>query len=94
VVDQRQVLAKVVAMPIESWNYIAEGRQVRHLGPVSQDFWAAFRLGPDDTTITNVDAAGVALVAIQGLHQLLQQKYAEILTLKRKLEAIEAKLGM
>jgi hypothetical protein len=93
-IDARQVLAKVAAMPIESWNYIAEGAHVRHLGPVSQDFWTAFRLGPNDTTITNIDEAGVALAAIQGLHQLMQQKNAEITELKRKLNAIEAKLGM
>jgi hypothetical protein len=93
-IDARQVLAKVAAMPIETWNYIAEGRHVRHLGPVSQDFWTAFRLGPNDTTITNIDEAGVALAAIQGLHQLMQQKNAEITELKRKLNAIEAKLGM
>jgi hypothetical protein len=93
-IDARQVLAKVAAMPIESWNYITEGAHVRHLGPVSQDFWTAFGLGPNDTTITNIDEAGVALAAIQGLHQLMQQKSAEITELKRKLKAIEAMLGM
>jgi hypothetical protein len=93
-IDPGQMLAKVAAMPIESWNYISEGAQVRHVGPVSQDFWAAFRLGPNDTTITNVDESGVALAAIQALHQLMQQKDAEINGLKRELEAIKARIGM
>jgi hypothetical protein len=39
-------------------------------------------------------AQGVAFVAIQGLHQLLQQKDRELAVMKRKLDAIEAKLGL
>jgi len=34
---------------------------VLHLGPVAQDFHAAFGLGADDKHIATVDADGVAL---------------------------------
>ncbi len=56
------------------------------MGPVAQDFSAAFGLGETDTMISTVDADGVALAAIQGLnakleHQL-QAKDAEINSLK------------
>jgi len=50
---------------------------VRHLGPVAQDFRAAFGLGRNDTTITTVDADGVALAAIQGLNQKLIESNLE-----------------
>ena len=65
-----------------------------HLDPMSQDFMAAFGLGNNDKAIGFQDADGVALAAIQGLHQLVQQKDAELAVLKRKLETIEARLGM
>ena len=36
-----------------------------HLGPMAQDFRAAFGLGLDDKSIATVDADGVALAAIK-----------------------------
>jgi hypothetical protein len=89
------VLAKVVAMPVYHWQpKDGPNRDIEHLGPMAQDFMAAFGLGDNDKAIGFQDADGVALAAIQGLHQLLQQRDAELTVLKRKLEAIEAKLGM
>ena len=61
---------------------------------MAQDFHASFRLGETPKGISTVDADGVALAAIQALHQLMQQKDREIAQLKRKLRAIEAKLGL
>jgi hypothetical protein len=55
---------------------------------------AAFALGNSDRMIGMQDADGVALAAIQGLHQMMQAKDREIAQLRRKLEAIEAKLGL
>lgn len=67
-------------------------------------YGAAFGLGADDKTISTVDTTGVALAAIQGLHQLvrekdrelrrLQSKAAEVDALKRDLAAIKERLGI
>jgi trimeric autotransporter adhesin len=88
-----EVLAKVAALPISSWTY-KEMRDGRHLGPMAQDFYAAFQLGGSDTTITAVDTEGVALAAIQGLNQKLGQelktKDSEIAELKTRLQKLEA----
>jgi hypothetical protein len=56
---------------------------------MAQDFYAAFGVGPDDRHIFIVDADGVALAAIQGLNQKLDQKNAEIAELKRELEKLK-----
>ena len=94
-VDSEEVLAKVVAMPVYRWQpKDGPNRDVEHLGPMAQDFMAAFGLGNNDKTIGFQDTDGVALAAIQGLQKLMQQKDAEIAGLRRKLEAIETKLGM
>jgi hypothetical protein len=66
--DADAVLSKVVALPIYTWRYKTETSGALHLGPVSQDFRAAFGLGDSDQRITTVDADGVALAAIQGLN--------------------------
>jgi hypothetical protein len=89
-VDGRIVLAKLVSTPIHTWSYISQDPSIRHIGPMAQDFQASFGVGEDDRHITNVDADGVALAAIQGLYQLLHARDAEIATLSARLAALEA----
>ena len=63
-------------MAVQTWAY-TNSAGVRHLGPVAQDFKAAFGLGSSDKHIATVDADGVALAAIQGLNQKVEQQRAE-----------------
>ncbi len=70
-VSPEEVLAKVAALPISRWNFKGEA-ETPHLGPMAQDFHAAFGLGTDDKHIATVDADGVALAAIQGLNRKLE----------------------
>jgi hypothetical protein len=93
-VDTQAVLARVAALPLSEWSYRDDPRQTRHVGPVAQDFHAAFGLnGADDKHISMVDEGGIALAAIQGLNQKLadelKQKEAEITKLEQRLEALE-----
>ena len=71
-VDPREVLDKVAALPLTRWNFKNDAATAPHLGPMAQDFHAAFGLGTDDRHIATVDADGVALAAIQGLNQKLE----------------------
>jgi trimeric autotransporter adhesin len=91
-VDPGEVLARVAALPITAWSY-KEDRDTRHIGPMAQDFHAAFGVGPDDKHITTVDADGVALAAIQGLNQKLERqitaKDARIRELEIRLARLE-----
>jgi hypothetical protein len=87
-VSPREVLGKVAALPISTWNY-KEMRDGRHMGPMAQDFHAAFGLGGSDTTITTVDPDGVALAAIQGLNELLKEKDTKIAHLEQRLTELE-----
>ena len=88
-VDGRDVLAKVAAMPIETWNYKTQDDSFRHIGPMAGDFRAAFGVGDFEKRITAIDADGVALAAIQGLNQRLEEKDTEIQMLKARLAALE-----
>ena len=63
------------------------------MGPMAQDFQAAFALGSDDKHISTVDEGGVALAAIQALNQKLEQKETEISKLKQRLEKMEQLLN-
>lgn len=72
--EPRAVLDEVIRMPVTKWNYTAQDKTIRHIGPMAQDFYAAFHVGEDDRHITTVDEGGVALAAIQGLNQKLEDR--------------------
>lgn len=90
-VDVRQALHNVVGMPIKTWRYKTQS-SVRHIGPMAQDFAAAFAVGTDDRHISTVDADGVALAAIQGLYGVVQEKDAAIETLTRRNNDLDARV--
>jgi hypothetical protein len=88
-VNAREVLGKVAALPVTEWNYKTDHKGVQHIGPMAQDFQSAFHLaGNDDRHIAVVDEGGVALAAIQGLNQKLEEKDAEIQKLEKKLDEL------
>jgi trimeric autotransporter adhesin len=87
-VSARDILEKVVALPVTQWSF-KELPGATHIGPMAQDFYAAFKVGSDSSGIATVDADGVALAAIQGLNQKLNEKDAEIQQLKQRLDKLE-----
>lgn len=72
-VNVRGVLDKLATLPINTWAY-TNNPSIRHIGPVAQDFSSTFAVGDDEKHIATVDSDGVALAAIQGLHQLVQEQ--------------------
>jgi len=90
--DARAVLEKVVALPVQTWNYKSQAAGIRHIGPMAQDFKAAFGVGESDTGIATVDADGVALAAIQGLNEKVEVGGQKSAARIQKLEAENAEL--
>ena len=88
-IDPAEVLARLASLPVQSWRYTNELAQVRHIGPMAQDFMQTFRLGDNDKIIGYVDENGVALAAIQGLNQKLEAEQAENAGLKARLDKLE-----
>jgi hypothetical protein len=86
-IDGKDLLARVSQLPITSWVYKNDLKN-RHVGPMAQDFHAAFGLnGADATHISLVDIAGVSLAAIQQLNAELKARDAEIAELKAQTAA-------
>ena len=96
-VNAKAVLKALAKVPVEKWNYRWEpDDSVRHIGPMAQDFKAAFYPGRDDKTITTLEFDGVALAAIQGLNEMVEEqraelecKQTEIAELKERMERLE-----
>ena len=98
-ISPRTVLDKVAALPSTRWHYTNDVATT-HLGPMAQDFYAAFQVGPDDRHISTLDEGSVALAAIQGLNEKvesgkqaaetqMEQLAAENAELKQRLAALE-----
>jgi len=66
--DEEEVLDALGRLPISEWSYLSQFG-VRHLGPMAQDFYAAFRVGEDDRHIAMLDEDGVVLAAIKALNE-------------------------
>ncbi|MCA1616061.1 MAG: hypothetical protein LC800_18560 [Acidobacteria bacterium] len=94
-VSGEDVLTKLRKVPVSTWNYISEGRQVRHLGPMAEDFYSAFGLGTGNASIGVQDLASVSIAAVKALDERtteLQKKTAEVEQLRTRLNALEQRL--
>jgi hypothetical protein len=87
------VLEGVAHMPISQWSMKADTAGHNHIGPMAQDFYAAFGLGDDDKYIAQGDTQGVALASIQGLYQLVLEKDEQIRRLQTALELLETRVA-
>jgi hypothetical protein len=93
-VDGAEILERLATLPIETWKLRGQEPSIRHMGPMAQDFYAAFGLGESDRPISTVDADGVALAAIQGLYHLVQVQAAHLTAQQGQIAALEARLAV
>lgn len=93
-VDAKEILERLASIPITTWKYKAQPASTRHIGPVAQDFKAAFEVGETERGINSIDADGVALAAIQGLNkkvdEQVQDKDARIKSLEQRVTELQA----
>jgi uncharacterized coiled-coil protein SlyX len=81
--DGEDVLARLRTVPVSTWNYLSQERSVRHMGPMAQDFRAAFGLGESDLLINSMDIDGVNMAAAQALE-------ARTAAQRQRIDALEA----
>jgi hypothetical protein len=91
-VNSKDVLAKIRRLNMSTWNYIAEGRESRHIGPMAEDFYKEFGLGTSDKSIGIQDLASVSLAGVKALEDRTEQLQTENSELKAKLSTVEDQL--
>lgn len=94
-IDPEAILQKVAQLRITNWNYKAQSPDTRHIGPVAQEFYAAFGLDGvgNDTTINTIDIDGVNMAAIQALEKRTVRLQEENDALKAQLKAVEERMA-
>ncbi|MBM3314281.1 hypothetical protein FJY71_00355 [candidate division WOR-3 bacterium] len=84
-IDRQSLLERVAALRVRDYRMRDQHDGTRHIGPVAQDFHAAFGYGETNTGINTADADGVLLVAVQALCEQNREMRAEIVALKAEL---------
>jgi hypothetical protein len=95
-VDGEAVLARLQGLELSTWRFKEDSTRARHLGPVAEDFYAAYGLGDGDKSIGVQDLAGVALVAAQALERRtaeLDARTREVESLRAMVLSLEKRLG-
>lgn len=87
------MLDRVVELPVYTWRYENSPPDNRRVGPMAQDFHAAFDFASDNTTIRSHDLAAVTLAAIQGLHDQLQKERSRVTRLTERNRELEKRLS-
>jgi len=81
-VDTIQLLGALAEMPVTTWNLQDQSEEIRHIGPVAQDFNTSFGYlfgeVESELHINTMDAVGVSLAASQGLYTLVQEQAEQI----------------
>jgi trimeric autotransporter adhesin len=91
-VDGEDVLARIRSVPVNTWRYHAEPG-VRHIGPMAQDWHAAFGFSPDQTTINMSDLDGVNLAAVQALERRTADLQTQVADRDARIESLEARVA-
>lgn len=91
-VDGEKILKGIEMLEVTSWNYKTQSADIKHIGPMAQDFYKLFNFGESDTTITSIDIDGVNLIALKTLAlktKELKKSADEVEHLKTKIEKLE-----
>ena len=95
-IDGEQLLSKIRSMQITRWNYRNTDPSIQYIGPVAQDFYAAFHLGGKDSLgINSICIDGVNMAAVQALEKRtaeLKEKIAELELVKSELVDLKERL--
>lgn len=91
-VDGEDLLRRLRKVPISTWNYKTQNAKIRHMGPMAQDFAAAFNIGEDERHIATIDPDGVALAGVKALDNRTNGQQQRIEALEKENKELKLRL--
>ena len=88
-VDAKDILDQVASLPIAFWTFKDDLSSESHVGPMAQDFHTTFAVGTEEQSLAPLDALGVALASIQGMHDMTEATSQELAALERQTDSIQ-----
>jgi hypothetical protein len=81
--DGEELLEKLHNIPVTEWNYKRGDTSLKYVGPMAQDFYAAFHLGGTDSLgINSISIDGVNMAGIKALEQRTREMKTVLTTVK------------
>ncbi len=88
-IDGEALLAKIRSIPVTEWSYKKCDPTVKYIGPMAQDFYAAFHLGGTDSLgINSISIDGVNMAGIQALEKRTTEIKSELAKMQEQNTAL------
>lgn len=81
-VDADAVMDKLQQLEVTKWRYKDPQVKGQHIGPMAEEFYQLFELGPDERHVSGTDMASVALIAVKELQKKSDRFASETTMLK------------
>jgi trimeric autotransporter adhesin len=92
--DGEEVLAKINSIPVTEWNYKKGDPSLKYIGPMAQDFYAAFHLmGTDSLGINSICMDGVNMAGVKALEKRTRETNAVLLSLIEENKKLKEQLA-
>lgn len=93
-IDGELILSKISRIPITRWNYKKTDPNDKYIGPMAQDFYAAFHLGGTDSLgINSISIDGVNMAAVQALEKRTGEMKNEIENLRAENKKLQTEIA-
>jgi trimeric autotransporter adhesin len=87
--DGEEVLDKLHNIPVTEWNYKKTDPEMKYVGPVAQDFYAAFHLGGTDSLgINTISIDGVNMAGVKALDTRTREMKKVLTTIQEQNTAL------
>jgi hypothetical protein len=88
-VDGEELLEKLRNISVTEWNYKKTDPRDRYIGPMAQDFYAAFHLGGTDSLgINTISIDGVNMAGVKALEQRTRELKSILATVQQQNTAL------
>jgi hypothetical protein len=91
--DPEDILRKIDQLQVTRWNFKAETPSIKHIGPLSEDFYKIFKIGYADNKFAAIDTAGVSLAGVKALIDKAAAQQKQLDALENRVEALKSKLS-
>lgn len=94
ILDGEELLGKIRGMLIAEWNYKNGDASIKYMGPVAEEFHAAFGLNSNDPGgINTISIDGVNMAGVQALELRTARQREQIEAQQATIQALEARLA-
>jgi len=78
-IDHQAILNKLDKLNVSKWNYIKDGKKIKHIGPYAEEFHNTFNLNGENSKYISVsDVSGISLAAIKALIKKTEEQSIRI----------------